>query len=1001
MAKSSKILNDFSGGLNKRKDPKDLEDSEYAESFGVNNTISGKLIPLGGLSGVNFKPSTDNAFYTSGDGTQLSSTAAIHQGNGLFSFNMDVPVVNKLASSLDHDFASATWAEGTNTTNGSGASTGHSAGVWTLTTGATADEQAGIQYNAASLNIAAGSTVHITFEISGETGHSADNRTNLFVFAGTDADTPVAGDCIFSSDGSTYALTGGTITGGCNWVSFDDVIHPNAAQISCIGKWQGAGGSNDYVTIVLKRMTDSGSASTNLQIDNFYMYVLADENGNQIRSNNIVTIAGDGGIDLHSNIMTNSYTGGVSQITEQDIVDNGMNQPSATFRSDISYSNNILTISNGTAINRWGIIHRLRKSISSLGADYDILLEGIQKIAQPLLQDTTENYYISNKFSMQRPKFILSAGQTSYQPPSTVATKDMIMTGVTYSEESVTYATSTAGTGNQGVLLEFTDKGSGTAVLDDMKKEWYTGACMLFGEEQEQGPITWETETTDLGSATHMPQVKLLVSYYPSHGVKLWDPTITGFRIWINDSAGGDPLLFVEGDFTNMTYTIHGTSHIDRRFSLAGGRPDVLGPTDQSAAIQLDTIPSIVFSELMGYSATESISAAYTTSTIIGSYKYIGNVTQNGAVWPDRVLRSLEYQFLTFPENNFIDVIAGDGDEIISLQHYAEELLVFKRNRLYIVNPDPEEESLEQEFVGVGVLYPSQICETEYGVLWINTSGLYLYDGDLTNLLVDKMPEENLNIASDRGLSLVDESAGICIGYSPEDKKAIFTYGASNQNFSVYDFKSETIHQGLGTYGTGVGETCTNFALSTAIHTNRAYLIYGSKTGSSDNDMQIYHWDDGPIASVATEGSYFWASKIMDFGNPTTRKKIYGVYITYKCAGTYVENGQTYVQPMFALNGIVYATAAAFNTAALASDAGLFDPDTSHYVGTTDDAIFQSGNNHWLNPTGGIWKTAYLKPAVSVNNIYAFQFALINKGIVPSSFEVNDITIIYREKTQK
>ena len=794
-----------------------------------------------------------------------------------------------------------------------------------------------------------------------------------------------------------------------NWEDFHTTHGSHTATISCIGKWQGAGGSADFVTIVLKRMTDDGTAATGLVIDNFYMYQLADASDSEMRSNNIVTISGAGSIDLTSSLTVAKYTGDVSQITETDIVQNGdMNIPNASLRSDMSYSNNMLTVSNGTAISKWGIVHKVRKAISSLGVDSDILIEGIQKVAYGKVPEPVSypNYFIDNTYTMLQPNFYLSATISGVTLNNTVSPKDLLVTGCTYSEETVTYASSIAGTHNAGVLLEFVATGSGTAVLDDMKKVWYTGACMLTGDhiDPEQGPIIWETETTNLSSTSHMPTVKLIASYYPSHGSKLWDPTVVGFRIWLSDSpGGGDPLLFVEGDFINMRYTIHGTSHIDRRFGLAGARPDVLAPDDQTAAIQLDTMPAISFSELMGYSVNEATAAAYKTSTIIGAYKYIGNVTQNGVTWPDRVLRSTEFGFLTFPENNFIDVIAGDGDEITTLQAYAEELLVFKKNRVYIVNPTPEEESLEQEFPGVGVLYPSQVCETEYGILWINTSGLYLYDGDLTNLLVDKMPEVNLNIAANRALSLVDEAAGICIGYSPEDKKAIFTYGASNQNFSVYDFKSDTLHQGLGTYGTGATETCTNFAQSAAIHTNRTYLIYGSKTGSTDNDMQIYHWDDGPIASASTAGNYFWASKIIDFGNSTIRKKIYGVYITYTCPGTYADDGASNVQPMFAVNGIVHSTAEAFNTASYDSGAytGLFNSDTSHYVSTTDDAIFKSGDNHTLNPTGGVWKTAYLKPFVPVNNVYSIQFALYNKGAVSLNFEVNDITIVYRAKTQK
>ena len=58
------------------------------------------------------------------------------------------------------------------------------------------------------------------------------------------------------------------------------------------------------------------------------------------------------------------------------------------------------------------------------------------------------------------------------------------------------------------------------------------------------------------------------------------------------------------------------------------------------------------------------------------------------------------------------------------------ELLVFKKSRVYVVNPQADDETLEGEWPGIGIFQPSQVCETEQGIVWINQSGLYLYNGD-------------------------------------------------------------------------------------------------------------------------------------------------------------------------------------------------------------------------------------------------------------------------------
>ena len=69
-------------------------------------------------------------------------------------------------------------------------------------------------------------------------------------------------------------------------------------------------------------------------------------------------------------------------------------------------------------------------------------------------------------------------------------------------------------------------------------------------------------------------------------------------------------------------------------------------------------------------------------------------------------------------------------------------------------------------------------------------------------------------------------------------------------------------------------------------------------------------------------------------------------------------------------------------------------------------STFTGGGNCYdsstLNETDGGWKIAELKFASpsSVNNIYSFQLKL-SGTTVPSDFEVNDISIVFRTKRVK
>ena len=47
------------------------------------------------------------------------------------------------------------------------------------------------------------------------------------------------------------------------------------------------------------------------------------------------------------------------------------------------------------------------------------------------------------------------------------------------------------------------------------------------------------------------------------------------------------------------------------------------------------------------------------------------------------------------------------------------------------------------------------------------------------------------------------------------------------------------------------------------------------------------------------------------------------------------------------------------------------------------------------------WTTAILKPSSSINNVYSFALQFGTAPYVPSGFEINDISIVYRAKRIK
>ena len=141
----------------------------------------------------------------------------------------------------------------------------------------------------------------------------------------------------------------------------------------------------------------------------------------------------------------------------------------------------------------------------------------------------------------------------------------------------------------------------------------------------------------------------------------------------------------------------------------------------------------------------------------------------------------------------------------------------------------------------------------------------------------------------------------------------------------------------------------------------------------------LFKWNDESFASSSVD----ILTKDFDFGNPAARKKCFKFYVTYKCnTGTKVK--------------VYYGTDALDLTGG--AD-GTEVKSTSKFAGTTDSCYDSTG----LVTTGGEWKTAELRPATtaSVTNIYSVQLHFKSSATTPADFEINDLTIVYRQKPLK
>ena len=412
-------------------------------------------------------------------------------------------------------------------------------------------------------------------------------------------------------------------------------------------------------------------------------------------------------------------------------------------------------------------------------------------------------------------------------------------------------------------------------------------------------------------------------------------------------------------------------------------------------------------------SDSSTLKCRYKTSVIANNRMYVGNIMQKGRIYGDRMIKSPIGKYNILPKSSFIDVAINDGDEITALAYYKDKLLQFKKRKLFIINISGDYEFLEDTFDNVGVNIQGSITKTPYGIVWVNESGCYLYDGsNMVNLIKNVIPVESYDSditenywwvvpardAYESNNSLENIDTNPVISYIQNKDTLLIKWAAyshssiSNTDSASYHFPTKSwILNHRSIYD---GQISVTGAVSNMItDLSGDILIYSINTTSSTPAFDgIKKWEDKPLArynnadissGVATFKVFNFTTKDFSFGNILNRKKIYKLYITYKTT----DGSDSKALAQTAVNGGAITTSTPISASA------------SKFAGTST-ACYHSTNG--LLDTGGDWKIAELKFTTpsNYNNIYSFQLQ-ISSSAVDVGFEVNDISIVFKTKRIK
>ena len=384
------------------------------------------------------------------------------------------------------------------------------------------------------------------------------------------------------------------------------------------------------------------------------------------------------------------------------------------------------------------------------------------------------------------------------------------------------------------------------------------------------------------------------------------------------------------------------------------------------------------------------LTCRYKTSVVANNRLYVGNIMQNGVIYGDRMIKSPINKYNILPSTNFIDVAINDGDEITGLAYYKDKLLQYKKRKVFVINMSADYEYLEDTFDNIGVQRQCQIVTTPMGIAWANSSGCFLYDGQkVMNLIDNKLGTEAFQSGINNNYWTISDSDIPVIGYIKSTKKIIVSKNAASHTINAVPtmWQFDFISQGW-TFLFQKQKVQTNntaFAPSNFINDENGDLLWYSNDGNA-----IYKWSDSPVTNTdsgANLDNFILITKDYDFGNPSVRKKIYKVYVTFKAVDDSNGSGSktaahSNIKVYFATNGD------------LSSDNWTEFSTNSKNYDTTNGLSDGASSVEWIQ--------AELKPPSSINNVNSialkFQGETTN---IPNGFEINDFSIVYRIKRVK
>ena len=514
--------------------------------------------------------------------------------------------------------------------------------------------------------------------------------------------------------------------------------------------------------------------------------------------------------------------------------------------------------------------------------------------------------------------------------------------------------------------LDWTNEDEITFALDDIKigestrglwngyYRWYYS--WIYDEKQESKTFKFVNQTSPIVIEDKILQAKVQAVQSGSgflNGASQYSKRITGANIYYAEfDLDGNPIdsdkkLFMIADFERGVKKPSDESYSSWDTTNSSGGEN--GAKTQSVfTVYFDTPLIDTFQTTAGYVEDDKISKLqFKNATVLNRRSYVANIKMTedtGSIkyYSDRIYKSEPNMFDVYTEYSYLDVAINDGDTNTALIGYGDYLLQFKSRTMYLINVTQDIEYLEGQYEHRGVWSESAVCKIPEGIAWVNDFGAFVFNGreviDLLGKKIERLHWE-LFIGTDP-----------MIAYRPLTQDIVIINQAHNGQVYIYNMVSEswTLQAGITTSFT------TNYI---GIATNMITLNDGTVKmyTNNSNALKPHTW-----TKVNQVKAIEVVTKDQTLGDPAQRKTLKKIYITHK---------------------------------GISSNA-----PTVEYI-SNNNAIMR-GVNETLQASSTMRTDSFTPDdATEANNKYSYQVSI--KGLADKEFVINDISLVYRDKTLK